>query len=350
MRVGFVTDATQIGGSEVWLTQVLPLLPPLGIEPFSAIPPAEATAPIRRWLEKAGVKTFTYRHLAEVPAADVYLVSTWAPPSLKKMLRELRRPVYALVHDQIEMFYPYGLRYVYRMGYRLWQAPLLRQADRVITVSHWAADYLQRIHGVSEVRAIHNGVDLERFRPPEPGEREELKRRFGFGGTVALLPSRFALEKNQFSALRAVRGLEVTLALAGTGPLYNQARQLARLWKVKNAVFLGHVAEMPELYRAADLLFFPTFGENQSLATLEAMASGLPVLTSDIPAQRELVDDGVEGWLAPPWPPRMLRHKLAEILSNAEALKNAGERARKRVEEKHTLISTASALAAALYE
>jgi len=346
-----VTDATQIGGSEVWLAEVLPRLLELGLEPFSAMPPAAATGPIRERLRRAGVPAFTYEKLEELPPADVYVVSTWAPPSLRKMLARLPRPVYALVHDQIEMFYPFGLRYLYRAGYHYWQAPLLRRADRVITVSSWAAGWLRRVHRVTEVRAIHNGVDLERFRPPAAGEREELKKSFGLSGRVALLPSRFALEKNQLAALLAVRGLEgVTLALAGTGPLYNPARRLARLLGVGNAVFLGHVSRMPELYRAADLLFFPTFGENQSLATLEAMASGLPVVTSNIPAQKELIDDGVEGWLAPPWPPRGLRARLLEALASEEALREAGRRARARVEARHTLERTASELAAALLE
>lgn len=59
---------------------------------------------------------------------------------------------------------------------------------------------------------------------------------------------------------------------------------------------------MPELYRAADAVLLPTLGENQSLATLEAMASGLPVITTPIPAQAELIQDGLTGRLVPPGP------------------------------------------------
>lgn len=349
MRAGFITDATQIGGSEVWLTQILPLLPAYGIKPYSAMPAAAATEPIRTKLRDDGIEAFTYSSLREIPTADVYIVSTWAPPSLKKMLAELPRPVYALVHDQIEMFYPYGLRYVYRAGYRLWQAPLLRRADRVITVSRWAADHLRRVHHVPNVRSIHNGVDLKRYRPPSPGEKGELKRRFGLNGRVALLSSRFALEKNQLSALLAVRGRrDLTLALAGRGPLLKAAQRLAKTLHIQNAVFLGYVSEMPELYRAADLFLFPTFGENQSLATLEAMASGLPILSSNIPAQSELIDDGVEGWLVPPWPPRILQRKLNEVWINPNTLAAAGRRARARVEARHQLQSTAASLAEAV--
>ena len=349
MRVGFVTDATQIGGSEVWLTQILPLLPAHGIEPFSAMPRAAATEPIRQKLREAGVEAVTYSGLREIPTADVYVTSTWTPVNFRRMLAVLPRPRVALVHDYMEMFFPGGINYVYRAGYRLLQAPLLRRSDGVITVSNWARDYLERVHKVPNVRAIHNGVDCERFRPPSPAEKSELRRRFGFSGTVAVMPARFALEKNHLAALLAVRGRkDLTLALAGTGPLFGAARRLAETLGIENAVFLGHVSEMPELYRAADLFLFPTFGENQSLATLEAMASGLPVLSSNIPAQRELISDGVEGWLVPPWPPRILRRKLSEVLADEDALIAAGKKARARVEARHTLESTAAAFAAAL--
>lgn len=351
MRVGFVTDATQVGGSEIWLTQILPLLPEFGIEPFSAMPPAARTAYIRDKLHAAGIEALTYTDLRRLPAADLYVTSTWTPVNFRRMLVVLPRPRVALVHDWMEMFIPGGVNYVYRAGYRLLQAPLLRRSDGVITVSNWAREHLERAHKVPNVRAIHNGVDSERFRPPSPAEKAELRRQFGFSGTVAVMPARFALEKNHLAALLAARGIPgLTLALAGAGPLERQVRAAARWLGVENAVFLGMVKEMPQLYRAADLLVQPTFGENQSLVTLEAMASGLPVLSSNIPAQRELIDDGVEGWLAPPWPPRHLRRRLLEALADEDELRRAGERARRRVLERHTLPSVASSLAAVLRE
>ncbi len=351
VRVGFVTDATTIGGSEVWLTEVLPRLGEFGIEPFSAMPEAGATEPVRRRLREMGVEARTYRRLSEVPAADLYVTSTWAPMSLRAFLRKLPGPVYSLLHDQIEIFYPLGLRYLYRLGYRAFQVPLLRRAKRVITVSDWARRWLTEVHGLPDVRSIHNGVDGERFRPPGADEKAELRRRFGFGGTVAVMPARFAPEKNHLAALLAVRGIPgLTLALAGAGPLESQMRAAARWLRVENVVFLGMVEDTARLYRAADLLLIPTFGENQSLVTLEAMASGLPVLSSDIPAQRELIDDGVEGWLAPPWPPRHLRRRLLEALADEEELRRAGERARRRVLARHTLPGVASSLAAVLRE
>ncbi len=312
------------------------------------MPDSPGTIAVRRRLRDSGVETLTYDSAAAIPPADVYVVSTWAPPSMKRLTGALAGPVYALLHDQVEIFYPWGLNYLYRAGYRLLQAPLLRRVERVITVSDWARRWLQDVHGIKDVYAIHNGVDGERFHPADGSVKAELKKSFGLEGFVALLPSRFALEKNQLAALLAVRGLQgVTLALAGGGPLYGSIKRLAEVLRVKNAVFLGRVADMPRLYQAADLLFFPTLGENQSLAVLEAMASGLPVISSPIPAQKELIDDGVEGWLVAPRP-GPLAAALRRALADPRQLAEMGDRARRRVEKEHTLDRTARELARVL--
>jgi glycosyltransferase involved in cell wall biosynthesis len=102
---------------------------------------------------------------------------------------------------------------------------------------------------------------------------------------------------------------------------------------------------MPELYRAADAMCLPTLGENQSLATLEAMASGLPIVTTPIPAQRELIAHGVEGFLVPPLPWR-----LAPALQQAFALPELGANGRTRILREHTLQEAATNLREALLE
>jgi len=352
VRVGFLTDARQIGGSEVWLAEVLPRLKPFGIDPLAAFPANGATQPIRRRLEKAGIPVLTYRGISELPRPDLWVASTWYPKNLSRLLRELPRPIFALVHDQVEIHYPLGLRHAYRLGYHFLQAPLLRRADGVITVSRWAAKFLREVHRIPNVRYIQNGVDTRRFRPPAPGEREALKREHHLEGTVVLLPARFAvsLEKNQLAALLAVRGLAgVTLALAGDGPLLKPLKALSAALRLQNARFLGRVESMPELYRAADLFLFPTLGENQSLATLEAMASGLPVITSPIPAQAELVENGREGMTVPPRP-ASLRKAIRKLQKDPVLREAMGQRARQKVLSSHTLEHTARQLAALLRE
>jgi len=352
VRVGFITDAQEIGGSEVWLAEVLPRLQDYGIAPLAAFPEGGKTKPIIVKLETAGIPVVQYQNYEELPPVDLWVSSAWFPKNFARMLKSLPRPHYALVHDQIEIYYPLGLHRLYRLGYRLLKAPLLRQADGVITVSRWAAEFLKNVHRVPNVHYVQNGVDTSRFRPPDPKEKERLKQEFGLEGIIALLPARFAisLEKNQITALLVAKHFsEITLILAGDGPLLKTMKNFAQIMGIKNSIFLGRTERMPELYRAADIFIFPTLGENQSLATLEAMASGLPIITSHIPAQEELITPCEEGILLPAEPTPFA--KYLKLLANNEELRNRlGRSARKKVLKKHTLEKSAEKLAQKLKE
>ncbi|AFV76573.1 glycosyltransferase [Thermus oshimai JL-2] len=344
MRVLFLSDAKTVGGSEIYLREILPRLMDLGLKPEAALPKAPGNEAIRRALTNAGVPVHAYTQLAEVPKGfDVEVGSAWFPQSYKAFFQHFPRLI-PLVHDQIEIFYPLGGRYLYRLGYRLLQAPKLRRARGVITVSHWAARWLREVHRVPKVFSVPNGVDTERFRPPSSEERSELRHRFGFQRFSVLVPARMSPEKNHLAVLLTAKLLpELDFLLLGSGELEGIWRKTARLLSTKNVRFLGRKENMPELLRAADAVLLPTLGENQSLATLEAMASGLPVVTTPIPAQAELIEDGVHGYLVPP-NPVLLSQRLRELAQNPPFAHRLGQQARRRILEEHTLHQTAARL------
>lgn len=348
MRVLFLTDARQVGGSEVYLKEVLPRLRRLGLEAEAALPRSEATRPVWEALMAQGVPVHLYQSLEDLPQdPGLVVASAWYPQSYRSFMGRFPQLV-ILVHDQIEIHYPLGGRGLYRLGYRLLQAPNLRRARAVITVSRWAKEALEGLHGVPRVYAVPNGVDPERFRPPSPEEKARLRERLGLKGFTVLTAARMSPEKNHLSLLLTARLVpEALFLLAGRGELLGVMEKTARLLGLRNVRFLGGRPDMPEIYRAADLFLLPTLGENQSLATLEAMASGLPVLTSPIPAQRELIRDGVEGLLLPPWPGR-LAQGLRALMADPGLRARLGAQARRRVLEEHTLDRTALALKACL--
>ena len=342
MRVLFLTDARRIGGSEIYLKEMLPRLKRLGLEAEAALPLAEGNRPIREALAAEGVPVHAYRDLEELPQnVDRVVASAWYPQSYPRFFALYPR-LTLLVHDQIEIFYPLGGRYLYRLGYRLLQVPNLKRAEEVITVSRWAARWLEEVHGVKSVRAVPNGVDVERFRPPLPGEKAALRERYGLRGFTVLVPARMSPEKNHLAVLLTARLLpQVDFLLVGTGELLGLWQKTARLLRLGNVRFLGRREDMPELYRAADAVLLPTLGENQSLATLEAMASGLPVVTTPIPAQRELVEHNRTGLLAPPRP-SLLAKALEQALIHGASL---GAEARHFVAAHHSLEIGATRLA-----
>uniref|UniRef100_UPI0025F59964 glycosyltransferase family 4 protein n=1 Tax=Deinococcus sp. TaxID=47478 RepID=UPI0025F59964 len=245
---------------------------------------------------------------------------------------------------------PLGLRPWYRQVYRSTKGPGLRRADGVMTVSTWGEAFLRTQFGV-EAACVPNGVDTERYRSRPEAERQALRSDFGFTRFTVLVPGRMALEKNQLAALRTARlARELDFVFVGDmdSPLGMVIQRLKTLWRLDNVRLLGKRWDMPELYAAADALLQPTLAENQSLVTLEAMACGLCVVSSAIPAQAELITDGVDGLLLPPVPDLLVR-ALRFLEAHPATVNRLGEAARARVERHHTLSATAAALAALLH-
>lgn len=165
-------------------------------------------------------------------------------------------------------------------------------------------------------QAVSNGVDLERFSPGAGDEALRSRYALPAGGPVILSVGRLSREKRADVLIAAISRLAAppghgrpggpdvpVLALAGTGPDAARLRSLARHHGVADRVrFLGFVpgADLPGLYRVADVFAIASQAELQSLATMAAMASGLPVVAVDAGALSELVHAGENGFLARP--------------------------------------------------
>ena len=137
------------------------------------------------------------------------------------------------------------------------------------------------------VVVLPNGVDTTLFRPPLDGEREALRREFGWDDTPRVLfVGRLVAKKGIDAALAATAAAEGSfrLVVAGPGPLQPQG--------VPGVDVLGPIPSerVAELYRAADALLLPSRGEGFPVAVQEAMTSGLPVVMSDDPSYAPHLD------------------------------------------------------------
>jgi glycosyltransferase involved in cell wall biosynthesis len=154
-------------------------------------------------------------------------------------------------------------------------------------------------------RVVSNGVDLHTYCPGPANA--QLRHSYGLQGNRPLIVSvgRLSPEKHVEVLLEAVAQLrtDAQFAVVGAGPDEARLRARAeRLDLVGNVRFLGRVpgADLPGLYRLADVFAIASESELQSLTTLEAMASGLPVVAVDACALDELVSHGDNGFLASP--------------------------------------------------
>lgn len=156
--------------------------------------------------------------------------------------------------------------------------------------------------GVQRLQVVARGVDTALF---DPARRDEaLRVRWGAGplDTVVLVVGRLAAEKNLSLALRSFAAMRrvaprLRMVFVGDGPLRQSLQQ-----RCPAALFTGAQShdELALSYASADLLLFPSLTETFGNVTLEALASGLPVLAFDSAAAAEHLRDGVNGWRVAP--------------------------------------------------
>lgn len=183
---------------------------------------------------------------------------------------------------------------------RLIERRVMRSCRRVVTLSRYTAEKAVRVHRIppDRIEVIPGGVDFERFRPAL--DREGLRRRLGLEPgrrlllTVRNLEPRMGLEK-LIAAMADVapRVPEAVLWVGGEGPLRETLEAQTQALGLKRRVrFLGFVPEetLPDLYAAADLFVLPSLDlEGFGMVTLEALASGLPVLATPVGGSVEIL-------------------------------------------------------------
>lgn len=187
-------------------------------------------------------------------------------------------------------------------------------------------------HGLrAPAQAISNGIDLKMFSPGKPGEA--LRQRFNLPADRPLIlsVSRLSLEKRIDVLIDALAKMTSSahLAIASTGHAEAELRAQVDALKLGDRVtFLGFIpdADLIALYRSGDIFAIPSEAELQSLATMEAMACGLPVVAADAYALPELVHHGENGFLFPKGDSDEMARCLDMLASSAELRKQMGAR------------------------
>lgn len=128
------------------------------------------------------------------------------------------------------------------------------------------------------------------------------------------------------------KGLKLLLIGNGT-ERENLARQVAGYRSKKNITFLGRRTDVPQLLKISDCFVLPTLFEGMSNAIMEAMASGLPVITTDIPENNELIENGKTGILVPMKDSPSLAKAIEDLLDDGQLRKNLGENSKRNISE-----------------
>ena len=201
-------------------------------------------------------------------------------------------PVIHLVRRVVQEF-PRRRR-IRRLAARQFTAP----SSMFLAVSRRVAHDLMHLHAVpaERIRVVYNGVDTERFSPQRHRDAGELiRRRYGIGSNEVLV---IAVANNHrlkgihvlARAIRQLRSAGVpikALVCGGACP--------GRADRDKGVIYAGHVTDPAAHYAAADIAAQPSFYDACSLTTLEALASGLPVITTSANGAGELITHGLNG-------------------------------------------------------
>jgi len=204
---------------------------------------------------------------------------------------------------------------------RRFEAMQLASARCVVAVSRETAAAFQERYGVRPERIviIPNGIDTERFNPLDARKsRAALRHALGISdGTLTLLAAanNFRLKGVRYAieAMAAPELGDALLLVAGVGEIEEFAALARRKGVADRVRFLGRVEDMPSLYGAADIFVHPTAHDACSLATLEAMASGLPVVTTRFNGAADGMRPGREGIVLDRLSTRSLVRALADM-------------------------------------
>jgi len=244
-------------------------------------------------------------------------------------------------------------RLLKRIGYRLSpKQAVFRRIERrqyldnparvFVALSEMVRRDMQTFYDVPDekIEVVYNGVDTERFHPHNAEtHRESLRERYGIGdGEVVFLvvAHNFRLKGVPELVACVTKDLpRCRLVVVGRNRMQKGLKASAESRAPGRVVFTGAVPDTVPYYAAADVYVHPTYYDPCSLVVLEALASGLPVVTSTMNGASELMTDGVEGYVVKPGAGPELAERMHRLFDTP--LRNKMGRAARALAEKHTL-------------
>ncbi len=273
------------------------------------------------------------------------------PLLIARLARWLRSRRIELVHTHNRMALIYGApagrlaraRVVHtkhgnnpKGGTRLFAGNLAgRCVDAFVAVSDETAAFARKRREIEEQKllVIPNGIELGRFHP-DPAVRDRVRKELGIPADAWVVGTvgRVAAEKNQALLLRAMApllGPRMRLIVAGDGPLLPELTALATsLGVAAHAHLLGVRRDVPDLLNAFDVFALSSDTEGLPLVILEAMATGLPVLSTRVGGIGNVLEEGVTGYLVAKGDEAALRDRAAALRDDPAGARACGAHAR----------------------
>jgi len=226
---------------------------------------------------------------------------------------------------------------------RFFEIGMIKRANRIIAVSDFTRQELKKYYNIPEnrIRVIHNGVDTHKFQPAK--DKQKIKTELGLNPNHPMILSvgRLYARKGLFTLIEAMSTVvkqfkNVKLVISGKGQSDEMAKLRAhakRLAVENNILFTGYYPDqkLPKLYQAADIFVFSTFYEHHPFAVLEALATGLPVVTTTVGGIAETIETGKNGLLVKPFNSKQFSDAILYLLEHPDEAAEIGANARKTI-------------------
>jgi sugar transferase (PEP-CTERM/EpsH1 system associated) len=233
-----------------------------------------------------------------------------------------------------------------RLARRLAMRAVARRLTRIVVVSREVEETVEHEWRVprEKVRLIHNGIALGQP-AVDRAHRAAMRRALALDDDDILIGSVGAFRPVKDFPMLVEAMAEVhreapraRLVLIGSGPTLANVREAVERLGLHRAVVLpGWRSDVPDLLRAMDVFALSSISEGVSLAILEAMAAGLPVVATRVGGNPEIVHDSETGLLVPPGSPKAMAGALIALACDAEKRRAMGRRAREHVERSFSL-------------
>jgi len=196
-----------------------------------------------------------------------------------------------------------------------------KKAKAVIANSQGLKELAQKTAPNQKIKVIYNGVDINEFKPPKTKEKSKNLRIL----CVARLIKRKGIDY-LIKALGELKNQNFILTIIGDGDEKKNLIDQAKKLKINNKIkFLGSVphSEIIKYYQQNDLFILPSLNEGMSNTILEAMACGLPIVTTNVGGSKELIKNN--GFIVKPRKIEELRQAIKRYLQNKNLVENQGK-------------------------
>jgi len=228
--------------------------------------------------------------------------------------------------------------------HRLTEKILAKITDKIIANADVIKHSLCRNKGIPEdkIEVVYNGIDLKRFDNITPSSVIREKYNIPQQAIVVGMVSRFSFEKDYDTFLKAAEEIlakyNCYFLAVGGGKQLDEYKQ-----KIKNSpyrdriIFAGYQKDIPSFINAMDICVLSSHHEGCPNVILEYMASGKPVVATDVGGVKELIQDGATGFLVPAHNAEVMADKIMSLISDEKLRKAMGQVGRRLVEDKFTV-------------